>query len=110
MKRIIRIIASDLIISYDIIDATENDFNDVENFVTNEINGAPSYIKLVIKIFSLLLFYIYCISKSFKFFSENNTSSLILFLKNKKIPVLKELLTLYESLILLRLLEKTNKK
>jgi len=85
--------------------------NDIVDFVENQINKSPSYIKKSISYLSIVLLILIEIYTLIKFdFKKKNTTRLFEFIKRKRIPFFKDLISLYESLIILRVLDLNNEK
>ena len=110
MRQIVSYITSSLLINKE-LKLGHIKIKNVEFFVLNQIKKSPNYIRFVVLIFSFILLIIFKIYSLIIFDRTlNRVNFLIKQIKKYSIPIFKDLIILYESLILLRILDKTYQK
>jgi len=99
MQQLTRLITENIFSHSNIVSSQKND---VELFVSSQIKNSPSYIRLAIEglsFFLILSFKLYSLNKRKSF------NSFITMIKDKKIPLLIDIVIFYESLIILKALD-----
>tara|TARA_Y100000768_G_scaffold43326_1_gene28345 strand:- start:5244 stop:5564 length:321 start_codon:yes stop_codon:yes gene_type:complete len=90
------------------INSIQGETNDVENFVNSQISKSPDFMSFGVKFLSWAFnhSFLFLYLKSYENLQRKKQSEILIHIKKNKTPIFSIVLRFYESLVVLRAVEK----